>query len=147
MAITWASSAPSSSDRHSAVTAHSSATTLVAEPPVIVPMLAVVTGSIRPSGMAAMARAAAVIALRPCSGWIPACAAVPRMVMNISLCVGALITMPPRSPVWSYTNPKAARSTEGSKYAAPRSPTSSHGVNTNSMPAWGMPSTTTRSTA
>ena len=87
------------------------------------------------------------MALRPASGRMPAWAATPRTVTWISLCVGAEVTMPPSSPVWSYTKPYAARSTEGSKCAAPRRPTSSHGVNTSSIPACGMPSCTTRSTA
>ena len=54
--------------RASAVTVQRSATTLVAVPPSIVPMLAVVSGSMRPRGMRAMALAAARIALRPIPG-------------------------------------------------------------------------------
>ena len=47
-------------------------------PPSIVPMLAVVSSSSRPSRMAEIALAAAAIALRPVSGRTPACAARPR---------------------------------------------------------------------
>ena len=94
-----------------------------------------------------MAREAASMALRPASGWMPACAARPTKVASSFLSVGAAPTMEPISPVWSNTKPQAALSTDGSNRAAPRRPISSHGVSTSSMPAWGRRSASTRRTA
>ena len=53
------------------------ATTFDAVPPSIIPTLAVVSSSRRPSSIAAIAAAAAAIALWPSSGRIPACASTP----------------------------------------------------------------------
>ena len=50
---------------------------LRASPPVMVPMLATVSSSIRPRGIAAMASAATWTALTPFSGSTPACALRP----------------------------------------------------------------------
>ena len=67
-----------SSERASAASRQRSGTTLVVPtPPCTEPTLAVVSGSIRPSGIAAIARAAASTALWPSSGRMPACAALP----------------------------------------------------------------------
>ena len=52
-------------------------TTLAEVPPAITPTFAVVSGSSRPSSIAAIAAAAAAIALCPSSGLIPAWASVP----------------------------------------------------------------------
>ncbi len=68
-AASWLRTSPSMRQR--------SGTTLIALPPLIRPMLAVVASSMRPSFMAATADAAAAIALRPFSGAMPACAATP----------------------------------------------------------------------
>ena len=56
---------------------HHSGTMLRAVPPVIVPTLAVVSSSTRPSRRSAIARAAAAIAERPSSGNMPECEARP----------------------------------------------------------------------
>ena len=55
----------------------SGTTFVLPTPPWIEPTLAVVCSSIRPSGIAATAWAAARIAERPASGRMPACAARP----------------------------------------------------------------------
>ena len=57
--------------RTSASSRQRSGTTFVAVPPAIVPTFAVVSGSKRPSSIAAIARAAAAIAFRPSSGRMP----------------------------------------------------------------------------
>ena len=80
-------------------------TTFVAVPPRIVPMFAVVSASMRPSGMRAIARAAASMALRPASGTMPACAVRPTNVASSLRSDGAEATMPPTSPEWSKTKP------------------------------------------
>ena len=77
MSVTTVSTRSSSRPRASASIRQRSGTTFVAVPPVIVPTFAVVSASSRPSRMAATARAAATIALRPSSGRMPAWAARP----------------------------------------------------------------------
>ena len=67
-----------STERASASSRARSGTTFVEPaPPETEPTLAVVSSSMRPSGIAAMARAAASTALRPSSGRSPAWAARP----------------------------------------------------------------------
>jgi len=79
ISATSASTAASLSERASASNQQCSATTFVPPtPPAMVPTLAVVSSSIRPCGISAMALAAATIALRPASGRMPAWAAAPR---------------------------------------------------------------------
>ena len=81
---TIASALTGSSERASPRIVQRPGTTFVPPwPPEIVPMFAVVSASIRPSRIAAIARAAASIALRPSSGRIPACACVPRKSASI----------------------------------------------------------------
>ena len=65
------------------------AITLRASPLVMVPMLATVSSSMRPSGIAATASAATRRALIPFSGSTPACAFRPWMAMVRSTSVGA----------------------------------------------------------
>ena len=55
----------------------------------------------RPSGMSAIARAAATIAERPSSGYIPACAARPTKVSSSSCAVGEPVTTSPIGAAWS----------------------------------------------
>src|SRR3954462_9229085 len=75
------SAVSSFSDRASASRVQRSGTMFVpSAPPWMLPTFAVVSGSIRPRRIAAIARAAARIALRPSSGRTPACAAWPRNV-------------------------------------------------------------------
>ena len=101
MAVSWTDSARSSRLRASAVIEQRSATTLVAVPPSMVPMLAVVSGSMRPSGMRAIARAAARMALRPTSGAMPAWAARPTKVASIRCSDGRRADHVADGPVWS----------------------------------------------
>ena len=54
------------------------ATTFGAVPPEILPTFVVVSSSMRPRSIVAIAAEAASIALRPASGRIPACASIPR---------------------------------------------------------------------
>ena len=68
---------PSSRLRASASTTQSSGIIFVARPPVIVPILQVVSSSIRPDGHEAMAFAAMAMAFNPFSGSMPAWAAFP----------------------------------------------------------------------
>ena len=85
----------------SASSAHHSATMFRAVPPRMRPTLALVTSSIRPSGMSAIARAAATIAERPSSGYMPACAARPWNVDSSSWAVGEPTTTSPIGAAWS----------------------------------------------
>ena len=79
ISATRLSTVASLSERASATNQQCSGTTFVPPtPPAIVPTLAVVSSSRRPSGIAAIALAAARIALRPSSGRMPAWAAAPR---------------------------------------------------------------------
>ncbi len=48
-----------------------------------------------------MAFAAAMMALRPSSGAMPACAAWPRNSSEMVFWPGAAMTMPPSGPAWS----------------------------------------------
>ena len=77
MAAFCAPARSAKSERHSPASAHASGTTFVAQPPEIVPMLAVVASSMRPSGIAPTAAAAMAMADAPFSGSTPACAARP----------------------------------------------------------------------
>jgi hypothetical protein len=104
------------------------------------PAFTVVSASSRPCGMAASARAAARMALRPSSGQIPACAALPRKSARTSNSVGAATITSPIGVAWSKTKPNAASDIDVSNSAAPWSPTSSDSVNRSSMPT-GAPST------
>ena len=54
-----------------------SGTMFVAVPPVMMPMLQVVSSSMRPVGQCVIASAAMAIAFVPLSGAMPACAATP----------------------------------------------------------------------
>ena len=74
---------------------------LRAVPPVITPTLALDRSSIRPSRMSAIARAAAKIAERPSSGYIPAWAARPWNRAAIAFCVGAPRMISPIGAAWS----------------------------------------------
>ena len=73
-------------------------------------MFAVVSSSSLPRRMAATARAAATTALRPCSGAMPACAAVPRNSASIRFCVGDATMSVPGAPSLSSTNTRRAES-------------------------------------
>src|SRR5437763_1966255 len=108
---------------------------LTARPPVMTPMLAVVSGSIRPSRIAAIASAATWMALTPRSGAIPACAARPRTTASMRLAPGARVKAKPTASL-SNTSPLRARSRVKSRCLAPRSPTSSQTVNTTSSGGW-----------
>ena len=123
--------------RTSASIRHRSGTTFVAVPPAIVPTFAVVSASRRPSSIAAIARAAATIALRPSSGRTPACAARPRTIASIRWYVGEAITISPTGVAWSKTYPKRLSSLPTSKPLAPWSPVSSETVNSSSSPTGG----------
>ena len=74
---------------------------LRATPPRIVPTLAEVTSSIRPSRMSATARAAAAIAERPSSGAMPAWADCPVKVISMIIECGAPRITSPIGPAWS----------------------------------------------
>ena len=76
---------------------------LRALPPRISPTFAVVSSSMRPSRISAIARAAAAIALRPCSGAMPEWASRPMKRASMLYCVGASSTMPPIGEAWSNT--------------------------------------------
>ena len=79
ISATTSSTRAGSSERASPSTRQRSGTTLVDPvPPRTEPTLAVVWSSIRPSGIEAMASAAASTALRPSSGRMPAWAALPK---------------------------------------------------------------------
>ena len=90
-----------------------SATTLGAVPPATTPMLAVVSSSRRPSRIAATARAAATMALRPSSGAMPACAACPLNSAWMRFWVGAPVMSVPGAPSLSSTNTRFAVSSAG----------------------------------
>jgi hypothetical protein len=74
---TSAASLPLSRLRASASISASPGTEFRAVPPRMSPTLDVVSASMRPSLMRPMAAAAAAMALMPCSGAAPACAALP----------------------------------------------------------------------
>ena len=74
---------------------------LPAMPPEMRPTFAVVAASMRPSGMSAIARAAATTALRPSSGAIPACDARPMKRNRSVRWVGAAMTTFPIGAAWS----------------------------------------------
>ena len=99
--MSWTDSDCSSRERASAVMVQRSAMTLVAVPPSTVPMLAVVSASMRPSGIRAIAFDAAMIALRPDSGVMPAWADRPTNVAWMRCSDGADPTRSPTGPVWS----------------------------------------------
>ena len=91
----------SSCERTSARNEHHSGTTLRAVPPLISPTLAVVSSSIRPSRKSAIARAAAAIAERPSSGYIPACAARPWNLTSIDCASARRGSTSPIGAAWS----------------------------------------------
>ena len=93
--------------------------------------------------MAAIARAAASIALRPSCGRMPACAALPRKVASIRKYVGEATTTSPIGEAWSRTKPNSDRSCETSNSLAPASAFSSETVKSSSTPT-GEPSMATR---
>ena len=111
--------------RASPATAQRSATTLGAVPPRRTPMFAVVSSSSRPRRIAATARAAATTALRPSSGAMPACAAVPRNSASMRFWVGDATISVPGAPSLSSTNTRRAVRAARSSALAPRSPSSS----------------------
>jgi len=109
---------------------HRSGTTFVAVPPLTTPTFAVVSSSMRPTGMAAVARAAATIAERPFSGSMPACAARPwNSAVNL-LRLGALTMTVPTGPSLSKMKAVSACNKARSSSLAPRRPTSSEAVMT-----------------
>ena len=73
----------------------------VAVPPWIVPTFAVESSSTRPSRISEIARAAARIAERPSSGYIPECAARPWKVTSIDCEYGAPRITSPIGAAWS----------------------------------------------
>ena len=91
----------SSCERASASNVHHSGTMFPAVPPVIVPTFAVVSSSIRPSRRSAIARAAAAIAERPSSGYMPACDARPWKRTSIACACGAPRMTSPIGAAWS----------------------------------------------
>ena len=95
-------------------------------------MFAVVSSSSLPRRIAATARAAATTALRPRSGEMPACAAVPRNSASMRFCVGDATMSVPGAPSLSSTNTRRAVSRLRSSALAPSRPASSPGVNTSS---------------
>ena len=74
---------------------------LPAVPPVIVPTFAVVSSSSRPSRKSAIARAAAAIAERPSSGYMPECDARPWKRTSIECACGAPRITSPIGAAWS----------------------------------------------
>src|SRR6267378_2675333 len=89
MCSVWAARRARSWLRASPRTCTSSGMMLVARPPSMRPMFAVVSASIRPSRMPAIACAATWIALTPRSGAMPACAARPRTTTSMWFAPGA----------------------------------------------------------
>ena len=87
--------------RASARNEQCSGTMLRAVPPVMTPTFADVSSSIRPSRMSAIARAAAAIAERPSSGYMPACAARPWNTASMPTAEGAPSTISPTGAAWS----------------------------------------------
>ena len=82
MALTASPALATSRLRASSSTTQRSATTFADVPPSMRPTLAVVSASSLPICIAATARAAAAIALRPASGRMPAWAARPRKLAS-----------------------------------------------------------------
>src|SRR5882724_667713 len=134
----WAASRTRSWLRASPRTRTSSGMMLVARPPSMRPMFAVVSASMRPSRMLAIASAATRIALTPRSGAMPACAALPRTTTSRWLAPGARVKARPTASL-SKTRPRRARTRERSRCFAPRRPTSSQMVNTTSSGGWRRP--------
>ncbi len=79
----------------------------MARPPDMVPTLAVVSASIRPSRIAAIASAATRIALTPRSGAMPACEAMPRTTASTRCEPGARVNTNPTASL-SKTSPRRA---------------------------------------
>src|SRR5438552_2964685 len=131
----WAASRTRSWLRASPRTRTSSGMMLVARPPSMRPMFAVVSASMRPSRMLAIASAATRIALTPRSGAMPACAALPRTTTSRWLAPGARVKARPTASL-SKTRPRRARTRDRSRCFAPRRPTSSQMVNTTSSGGW-----------
>src|SRR5687768_11011585 len=119
---------------------------LLAIPPSMRPMFAVVSASTRPRRMAAMASAATLMALMPCSGAIPACASSPCTVNCMRLAAGARV-MSSWTPSQSRTRPVRARRRPTSKCLAPTSPSSSQIVSSTSMGPCGIRHSRNRRTA
>ena len=110
-------------------------------PPAITPTFAVVSSSIRPSRRSAIARAAAAIAERPSSGNMPACAARPwKRTSSLLLVRRAEDDLADRRRLVVDEAERAPAAAARRTRSAPRSPTSSFGVNRSSMPACGRPS-------
>jgi len=95
-------------------------------------MFDVVSESMRPSGIVAIASAATRMALMPFSGFTPACAARPWMVTSSESWAGARTMIVPGSPWASSPTPRRARSQPVSKDLAPSRPDSSPTVNSTS---------------
>ena len=93
----------SSCERASAENVHHSGTMLRAVPPSIEPTFAVVSSSTRPSRRSAIARAAAAIAERPSSGYMPAWDARPWKRTCIACACGAPRMTSPIGAAWSKT--------------------------------------------
>ena len=109
---------------------------LPAMPPRISPTFAVVSASIRPSRMSAIARAAATMALRPSSGAIPECAARPmKRRAQRALCRRGHDDVPDRRSVVVAVPEPARCRRPMSNGLGPFRPTSSIGVSTSSTPA------------
>ena len=101
-----------------------------AVPPLIGPTFAVDSSSIRPSRISAIARAAAAIADRPSSGYIPACAARPWNVISSCCADGAPSTIVADRRRLVVDVADAARGAGDGRTRRRRcSPTSSFGVN------------------
>ena len=111
---------------------------LRAVPPVITPTLALDSSSIRPSRMSAIARAAARIADRPSSGYIPACDGASVEPRRDRLRVRrAEDDLADRRRLVVDVAELAPRAGSGRTRTAPSSPTSSFGVKSSSTPACG----------
>ena len=101
ISCTSSSSRASSCERASATNVHHSGTMFVAVPPPIVPTFAVEISSTRPRRISAIARAAAAIAERPSSGYMPACDARPWNVTSSDCENGAPRITVPIGAAWS----------------------------------------------
>ena len=109
------------------------------------PTFAVVSSSMRPRRRSEIARAAAAIAERPSSGYMPECAARPWKRTSHRLRIrGAEDDVADRRRLVVHVPDLRARSVAWSNAAAPSSPTSSFGVKSSSMPACGRFSASTR---
>ncbi len=124
----WAASFSLWQLRASQNTSTQSGTIFVAIPPLIMPIFAVVSASILPDLILAIAIAAIVIALIPSSGASPACAALPLIFAVMLSCPGALTMTLPGLPLESRQKPKSDLIHSLSRYFEPSRPPSSDTV-------------------